>query len=152
MITMISIMNPEEKFSQNVFDNFCFKHKLNFPKQFVQFLSQYNDGELERNIIEGYDDCCIRYFYGTTSFAYSNIEDVFECFKERMPHNCIAIAEAEGGNQICVSLEDNTHGKIYFWDHETMDVDEGEECEYSIDNMPLVANSFDELLKKIISC
>lgn len=149
---MVSIMSSEEKFSQNVFDKFCQKNKLNFPQQFIQFLSQYNDGELDVNVVEGYDECCVRYFYGTTSETYSNIEDVFECFNGRMPHNCIPIAEAEGGNQVCISLNPETYGKIYFWVHETMDVDDNEECEYSIESMPSISNSFDELLKKIIAC
>lgn len=148
---MISIMPTEEKFSQEAFNDFCQRNKLSFPKQFIQFLSQYNDGELEGNIVEGFNECCVRYFYGTTSEVYSNIKEVFECFKERMPHNCISIAEAEGGNQVCMSLAPETYGKIYFWDHELMDTDEGEECEYSIESMPLMANSFDELIEKIIS-
>ena len=149
---MVSIKSPEESFSKHVFDKFCKKNNLNFPQQFSQFLSQYNDGELDVNVVDGYDECCVRYFYGTTSETYSNIEDVFECFKERMPYNCIPIAEAEGGNQVCMSLNPETYGKVYFWDHETMDVDEGEKCEYSILDMPFIANSFDELLKKITAC
>lgn len=149
---MVSIMTSEEKFSQNVFDMFCKKNTLNFPKQFIRFLDQYNDGELDVNVIQGYEECCIRYFYGTTSETYSNIEDVFKCFKERMPYNCIPIAETEGGNQVCMSLNSETYGKIYFWDHETMDVDEGEKCEYSIESMPLLADSFVELLDKIVAC
>ena len=132
---MISIKLSEEKFSQKVFDEFCKKNKLKFPQQFTQFLSQYNDGELDVNIVEGFNECCVRYFYGTTSESYSNIEDVYE-----------------GGNLVCISLNPKTFGKLYFWDHETMDVDEDEECKYSIEDMPLIANSFDELLKKIVAC
>ena len=104
------------------------------------------------NIVEGFNECCVRYFYGTTSESYSNIEDVYECFNGRMPNNCIPIAEAEGRNLVCISLNSKTYGKLYFWDHEAMDVDEGEECKYSIEDMQLIANSFDELLKKIVDC
>ena len=149
---MISIKLAEEKFSQNVFVEFCQRKKLKFPQQFTRFLSQYNDGELGVNIVEGFNECCVRYFYGTTSESYSNIEDVYECFKGRMPNNCIPIAESEGGNLVCISLDSKTYGKLYFWDHETMDVDEDEECKYSIEDMQLIANSFDELLKKIVAC
>lgn len=68
-----------------------------------------------------------------------------------MPLNCIPIAEAEGGNLICISLDDSeTFGKIYLWEHEIMDVDEGEDCKYNIIKMPQLATSFEELLEKII--
>jgi len=146
---MVSVLLSGEKFSQTAFDKFCQKNLLNFPQQFIKFLSQYNDGELEVNFVDGFDECCIRYFFGTTSEAYSNIEDVFECYKGRMPNNCIPIAEAEGGNLVCISLFNKTYGKIYFWDHETMDVEDGEKCEYSIESMPLIAGNFDDLLDKI---
>ena len=78
---MISIMQSKEKFSQNLFDKFCQRNDFNFPKLLIKFLSQYNDGELEVNVVEGHNECCIRYFYGTTSELYSNIEDVFKCYK-----------------------------------------------------------------------
>lgn len=49
-----------------------------------------------------------------------------------------------------MSLEEKCYGAILCWDHETMDVKEGEACPYSIDDMYIVAKYFDELLSKII--
>ncbi len=147
---MVNIILSEERFSKSIFNKFCQKNKLIFPDNLVLFLTEFNDSELEPNSVLGYEECCVRYFYGTTSENYSNIEDVFECFKGRMPSNCIPIAEAEGGNLICISLAASTYGRIYFWDHETMDVDEEKECNYFVENMPLLAVDFQNFLDKII--
>ena len=148
---MVNVSDPEELFSESRFNEYCTENKLKFPKEYVDFLRKHNDGELDANTVNGYDECSVRYFYGTTSESYSNLSDVFSCFAERMPKNCIPIAEAECGNLVFISLEENTYGKIYFWDHETMDVDDGEQCKYEINDMPVVANSFADLLNKILS-
>lgn len=146
-------MSSNIEFNQSKFDIFCKRYNLKFPQVFIDFLSKYNDGELNSNIVDGFDECSVRYFYGTTSEEYSDIESTFKCFTGRMPLNCIPIAEAEGGNLVCMSLDSaETFGKIYYWDHETMDVDDGEACKYSITSMPQLAASFKEFLDKIIEC
>lgn len=146
---MVNVEKPEELFSEVKFNEYCNENKLKFPGEYVEFLKEFNDGELDANEVDGFDECSVRYFFGTTSEEFSNLSDVFSCLADRMPKGCVPIAEAEGGNLLCISIEDNTYGKIYFWDHETMDVEDSELCKYQIRDMPLIANSFSELLSKI---
>lgn len=61
----------------------------------------------------------------------------------------MSIAETEGGDLICMSLQSGSFGKVYYWDHDTMDVDTGETCDYSVDELQALAPSFSELLEKV---
>lgn len=149
--------NLDGRFNKIDFNSFCDEYQLNFPAEYISFLEKHNVAEppdnIVKNAVNGKDDIYIRYFYGISNENYFDIRCNYEvyCKEYRMPYKCIPIADPDGGNQVCISLDPETYGKIYFWDHETMDVDEGEECGYSIVSMPQIANSFDELLEKIIS-
>lgn len=147
---MVSVTNPTCEFNKKSFDEFCSLHKIVFPKAFIDYLKEYNDAELEPNIVcfEN-NECTVRFFYGITDDEYSDISKVYDWYSSRLPHNCFPIADSDFGNQICISLEKDTYGKIYFWDHETMDTEEGEICELHYEDMVLLAESFEELLKKI---
>lgn len=147
---MVRVNKPEEQFDRKVFDEFCKKYELTLPDAFINYLAINNTGELDSNIVKTYEDFSVRYFFGTSSESYDNVEENYLCYAERIPQNCIPIAEDYCGNLACMSLADDTYGKIYFWDHETMDVDEGEKCEYSVNDMPLIADCFESLLENII--
>lgn len=137
-------------FDMEKFKNFCNKYQLKFPQEFVEYLKQYNDAELEPNYLDfGANACGIRYFYGTSGHAYCDIEWNYEIYKTRMPEKCIPIADEDCGNQICMSLAEDTYGKIYFWEHETMDTDDREECQLGFDDMYELASSFSDLLDKL---
>lgn len=125
---MVNIYEPEQSFDQAEFMNVCSESGFSFPKEYLDYLERYNDGELDSNIICDFDECAVRYFYGTTSEDYSNFADILEEYKDRLPKLCVPIAEAEGGNLLCMSLDAASYGRILWWDHETMDVDDGEVC------------------------
>ena len=147
---MVKVEKPIYKFNEKEFEEFCSVQKIAFPKAFVDYLRVYNDAELEPNIVRfPGNECTLRYFYGITQEEYSDIRTVFDWYSTRLPHHCIPIADPDFGNQICISLEEDTYGKIYFWDHETMDTEEGELCKLSFADMKLLAGSFEELLDKI---
>ncbi len=149
---MVNVNVAACKFNLKIFNEFCERYKLKFPQSFIDYLSQYNDGVLEPNIIEGTDnDYYIRYFYGTSNENFSNIATVYENYIGRLPENCIPIADPDFGNEICISLDENNYGKIYFWDHETMDTDYGAKCTLLFEDMILIANSFEDLLENIKS-
>jgi hypothetical protein len=57
-------------------------------------------------------------------------------YKSRVRFGLIPIAEAIGGNLICLSVSGSNRGSVYYWDHETNDV-------------WLVSNSFDEFLSSL---
>ena len=131
---MVKVYEPEHAFDKNRFEAFCTLYQLEFPKSFVDYLQAHNNAQLEENILDlGDNECCVRYFYGTSLEVYSDIRMIYEAYQGRMPKELIPIADPDFGNQICMSLTKATYGKIYFWDHEIADLKE-------------IAPSFDALL------
>ena len=134
---MVKVYEPDHVFDRKRFEAFCCLYQLDFPKAFVDYLQEHNDAQLEENILDlGDNECCIRYFYGTSLESYSDIRMIYEAYQRRMPNELVPIADPDFGNQICMSLDKAAYGKIYFWDHEIADLKE-------------IAPSFEELLDKI---
>lgn len=146
---MVEIIPSSDTFDIDRFNLFCKKNDLNFPQDYINYIKEYNDGELEENLVDGFDDISIRYFYGTTGESYSDLEWNYECLLGRLPAKCVPIAEVEGGDLICMSLQPDSFGSVYYWDHDTMDVDEGDMCDYGVEELQAVASSFSELIEKI---
>lgn len=144
---MVNVNKTEYEFQKETFESFCNLYQLKFPQEFIDYLSIHNDAELEPNIVSiGDNECCIRYFYGTSKDVCSDICIMYKEYQKRLPEKCVPIADPDFGNQICISLLEDTYGKIYFWDHETMDTDVDDVCEITLDNMLEIAGSFNELL------
>ena len=134
---MVRVYEPDHVFDKSRFEAFCGLYQLEFPKAFVDYLQAHNDAQLEENILDlGDNECCVRYFYGTSLEFYSDIRMIYEDYQGRMPAGLVPIADPDFGNQICISLAQATYGKIYFWDHEIADMKE-------------IAPSFDALLARI---
>lgn len=146
---MVEIIPSSDAFDSGRFNSFCKKNELSFPQDYIDYIKEYNDGELEENLVDEFDDISIRYFLGTTGETYSDLEWNYDCFLGRMPEKCVPIAETEGGDLICMSLQSGSFGKVYYWDHDTMDVDTGETCDYSVDELQALSSSFSELLEKV---
>ena len=147
---MVKVNETDNIFDKKRFEEFCKVNKFEFPKAFIEYLEEHNDAELEVNTLDiGDNECCIRFFYGTSSEAYSDICVTYNDYQGRMPKEMIPIADPDFGNQICMSLAKETYGKIYFWDHETMDTDDDEPCKLTIEDMKEIASSFEELLDNI---
>ena len=149
---MVKVSKSKNGFDHSRFNVFCKDNDLKFPKSYVDHLQIYNDGDLELNCVEFQDNATnIRYFYGTSTEESYDLIAVYQVYKDRIPKNCVAIAEDDFGNQICISLNTDTYGKIYFWDHEKMDADENEKNKLQVNDMILIANSFEEFCSKIQS-
>ena len=137
---MVRVKEPEHQFDKSRFEAFCRLYQLEFPNAFVEYLQAHNDAQLEVNILDlGDNECCVRYFYGTSLESYSDIRMIYEDYQGRMPNELVPIADPDFGNQICMSLDKAAYGKIYFWDHEIADLKE-------------IAPSFDALLARIKEC
>lgn len=146
---MVEIIPSIDAFDASRFNSFCKKNDLSFPEDYIEYIKENNDGELEENLVNGFDDISLRYFFGTTGETYSDLEWNYDCLLGRMPAKCVPIAETEGGDLICMSLRPDSFGKVYYWDHETMDVDTGNVCDYNVDELQTVASSFSDLIEKI---
>ena len=111
---MVNIELSEQYFDKSKFDSFCQRYKFIFPDSFLNYLIKYNDSELDSNIINGSErGIYVRYFYGTTTDMYSDIESMHECYERRLPSMCVPIGDADFGNLVCMSLHPNNYGKIY---------------------------------------
>lgn len=147
---MVKIHRPEKKFDEKIFFAFCARLEFSFPDAFISYLKCYNDGELEPNVLSLPDnECMVRYFFGTSDDECADMETVYGWYQDRLPKNCVPIADPDFGNLICISLAADTYGKIYFWNHETMDTEEDETCTLSLHDLIPVADSFEDLLKQI---
>lgn len=147
---MAKVNKTDHRFDRKRFEAFCSLNHFEFPKAFVEYLEEHNDAELENNILDiGDNECCVRFFYGTSFEAYSDISMIYEAYQGRMPNGIIPIADPDFGNQICMSLEKETYGKIYFWDHEMMDADDDGVCTTAIADLKEISTSFDDLLDRI---
>ena len=97
----------------------------------------------------------IAYFYGSDKGSYS-ISWAYSTYPERIPDFCLPIASDGFGNQFILSLQENSRGSIYFWDHENEwdaedyeDENDGEKMPEKVNwqNMYLVALNFVELFE-----
>lgn len=74
-------------------------------------------------------------------------------YRDRMPRTMVPIAEAGGGDLVCIGVSEQNGGQTYFWDHHNEWDEEGyldggkpvpDNLEYQ--NVTLVANSFEEFI------
>jgi len=147
---MVEIFAPTAPFDKHLFAQFCQEYHFSFPEEYVRFLEEHHDGTFSSNVVSGAEDCAIRYFFGTGKEDYANLAWNYRCFRTRIPAHCVPVAELECGNLLCLSLDAPTYGKIYLWDHETMDCDDGEVCSLSVKDLVFVADSLPDLLSKVV--
>lgn len=87
------------------------------PSDYLDLLTKYNVTLLSENEIRTDEiRTKIEYFFG--EMPEQNIFDLewnFDMYMGRMPEHMIPIAEAGGGNLICLYKK---NGGIYYWDHE----------------------------------
>lgn len=124
--------------------------KISLPDDYRDFLNIYGNAMLfskdvsytpierspwtRRNGTAG-----IMVFYGLGQDHY-NLKIMLERYRNRIPISFLPIADAPGGNQICLGVhKDSFYGKVYFWDHEGTGKNK--------DDIYLVANSFKEFIE-----
>ncbi|MFN2747229.1 SMI1/KNR4 family protein [Bacillus sp. z60-18] len=79
------------------------------------------------------------FFYGLEDNRY-DIRNVRDIYFDQMPEWVLPIADAEGGDQICIGVKGEKKGKIYFWDHELRDRQQ---------DLFLVANTFSDFIQSL---
>jgi len=125
---------------------------VDLPLDYKEFLLEYGGCFIKDNRMyqpievtpvtpeDGFDS--IGGFYGVTNDAY-DIESIIQTYKGILGSIVMPIADADGGDLICIGLKDKYRGKIYYWYHEGETTDEdGKEYYY------LIANSFEEFILK----
>ena len=136
---------PEEAI--NLFES-AFEIKL--PKDYAQYLMNHNGGSVSPkvfNIGNESQRSQVFIFYGfQTNEEYKDYDlvDNIDLYESDFPNSFYPIGEDPGGNKICLNLNTNDYGKIYFWDHETASEDTP-----SVKDLILIADSFTDFLNKL---
>lgn len=139
---MIKIKSSSKKFNKKKIEEFENRIGVSFPKEYIKYLEKYNGGLPEENLVisEGAPPFILTSFFGT---GLVSVDDLFACytiFNGRIPKGCIPIARDAGGNIICLNLNEDKYGYLYFWDHEKeLMIDEKE-------NLYFIASSFNQFL------
>lgn len=79
----------------------------------------------------------VELFYGLEQNDY-DIREAIKTYNEQLPEQIIPIADADGGDLICLDVSEINQGKIYFWDHELRDREQ---------DLFLIADTFTEFIE-----
>ncbi len=129
----------------------AFEQQLGFtlPEDFRSFLLRYNGGKpipsafLLRKRTGPYSDSLVHRLEGLEPSERAGLRWLHSFMQYRLPVGFLAIGIDPTGNFICLGLDSDARGRVYFWDHE----DEPDPPHPS--HMELVADSFDEFLRRL---
>ncbi|MFP3887649.1 SMI1/KNR4 family protein [Priestia filamentosa] len=101
----------------------------------MQFLEDYNGGEVENNIIELHSEeiesFSLSTFFGMKVEYINDILSCYNAFKKRIPKGCVPIGRDVGGNIVCLNLNKENFGNILLGDHDIeLDFEENEMGDY----------------------
>ncbi|AQY49783.1 hypothetical protein PWEIH_02222 [Listeria weihenstephanensis FSL R9-0317] len=143
---MVKITSKNEKLSLDRLEVFEKEHDIRFSTEYRKFLLNYNGGYPDKSTfkIKGEDgeyESILNVLYGIGEM-YDNLEKNFDIFDELVDVGFVPIADDPGGNQICISINKENYGAIYFWEHELGNEDE-------LENLFYIAANFDEFLTNL---
>lgn len=131
--------------------------KKNLPKDYREFLLEYNGGEpIQRAIdfdaqkLRTSGDYIASFYEVSDDITYGVLENI-KNHADLIPEDMIFIADSPGGNYFLLSLRnDNSYGKVFYKDHEFEDKSEfNPQTGLLPESMILVANNFSEFLEKL---
>lgn len=138
---MLSV-NP--KISLQDIKQFEQEYEVTLPKQYVDFLLEYNGGFPQKSNFKLPDDdgeSLVKKFYGIGDMK-SNLGKVFMVLEGEIPEDFISIGNDPGGNEILLGVNGEYQGKVYFWIHDIEPEDE-------MDNMFILAGNFTEFFNNL---
>lgn len=122
---------------------------IDLPEDYKNFLLKYGEcmimeddlvfPVLEDNPLADEGVMSFGFFYGLEKNRY-DIRNIRDIYFDQMPEWVLPIADAEGGDQICIAVKGEKTGKIYFWDHELRN---GQQ------DLFLIANSFNDFIQSL---
>ena len=98
---------------------------VQLPDDYRAVLHEHNGGSPEPGdfvISEDEGEDTVNIFYGLHSDANYALEGNLAAYKLHIPRSMMPIGEDPGGNQLCIGLSGAERGRVYFWDHETLNV------------------------------
>lgn len=127
-----------------------FEKQINYklPEEYVKFLLEYNGGIPEKTVfvfdVDGKEeDSVIQIFYSIDN--EDKLYDLFTVYEamvedEEIQGYFLPIAEDEFGNNICIGLQNDNIGQIFFCDHE----------EDASEKMQFVSNNLNDFINALI--
>lgn len=130
-----------------VFESFL---NRKFPKDYKQFLLTYNGGCPVPNCFDfanGQAGSLVQYFMGISpkSHRYDLLKNL-RTLEGRIPPHFLPVACDPFGNQICIALNGENYGKIYFWNHE-FEADDNDPP--TMENVTLIAHNFKDFANSL---
>ena len=120
-------------------------HQL--PKVYRQFLAASNGGYIGGRFWFKGGNTGIDHIGGFRSEGHFSLRSTREIYADRIPSELVWIMDDPFGNAICIGILGDTHGKIYFWDHEQEpDPDKWDGSVANADNVSVLTDSFTEFV------
>lgn len=149
---LIKIRNFHGPLEESVLEGFESKWNIKFPKEYRNFLLEYNGGIpypasfslikkttlIDSLISEIRNFMAISTNWQNSKLDYgSNMDWLYSVYRNRfdMPKHMLPIAIADLG-VVCISINEKDYGKIYFWETES-------------EQFQLISNSFKEFLESL---
>lgn len=139
----MKIKKIHESLSIGNLESFEYNHNITFPKDYRDFLLEYNGGYPNPDVYKISDELgesLVNIFYGIGSM-YDNLEKKFDIFDDILELGFIPIADDPSGNQICIGISTEYFGQIFHWSHD----EEHDEME----NMYFLSKSFNDFLDSL---
>ncbi len=139
----MKIEKIHESLSIENLESFEHKHNITLPKDYRDFLLEYNGGYPDPGtykISEELGESILNIFYGIGSM-YDNLEKKFDIFDEVLEIGFIPIADDPSGNQICIGIMKEYFGQIYHWAHD--------EEQDGMENMYFLSSNFKNFLDSL---
>lgn len=125
------------------------------PTDYVDFLLNYGGCAFSDVTYPLIDPCpigdrqllsiCFGILPGDTYDLINN----YHTFKERIPPNFLPIACDGMGNLVCLSINGNDKGNVYFWQHDAEELIDDNEHQGYAEDIYLAAKSFDEFIDSL---
>jgi hypothetical protein len=141
-----TIENGENSINESDINNFEKRFNLKLPKDYREFLLKNNGG---KPTFRKFITVCkkikssIMLFFPIAEIETENLERNYLLFNQgnKTPKNLVPIGHDPIKNQICISVEGEDFGYVYFWD-----MDEEVNLVPSYKNMVPIAKSFTEFI------
>jgi hypothetical protein len=93
---------------------------LSLPQEYRGFIVENNGGLSSEGVfdIPGRGQSSIVFYGIRTGHDYSDLVVAYTGYRHRLPDGIVPIGFDPGGNLVCLSVDGEDAGKVWFWDHE----------------------------------
>ena len=139
----VAVQVEAEPTNEAAIATFEAKRGFRLPGDYREFLLTANGGKPDPCAFQlalrsgPYTDSLVHWFHALGD----DLESIADEMHRRIPPELLPIASDPGGNLVCIGVEGDARGKVYFWDHEH------EVYPTGWSNVDLVADSFDAFLR-----